>query len=246
MDNETREFVDDRAPFLTYLKGWERSWDSPGMAGIVGDAGGPDNVAVVCADLTVEFAQRGRLASPRVGAIVPRIVDLLELAYSQGVRTFVLPQDAHPPDSPEFRAYGPHALPGSPEAQTVPELMALPFSDLFVVLPKQNLNPGVDTEFPAWLDRHGSVKRFILVGDCTDLCIYQTAMYLRLRANQFKLDYEVIVPATCVDTFETPYEPGREIQAMPHDADLLHLLFLYHMALNDIVVVREITTRTHV
>ena len=103
---------------------------------------------------------------------------------------------------------------------------------------KQNLNPGIDTEFPAWLERHPAITRFIVVGDVTDLCIYQTATYLRLRANQFKLRYEVIVPANCVDTFETPYMPGRALEVLPHDADMLHLLFLYHMALNGIKVYR--------
>lgn len=242
MQDEIREFIRGRESFLTFLKEWEQTWPSPRLEEVVEEAGGPRNVAVVCTDLTVAFAKPGigRLASPRVEAIIGPIVELFRLAHSLGVEDFALTQDAHPPDSLEFRSYGVHAMPGTIEAETVPELKELPFSSLFHVLPKQNLNPGIDTGFPAWLDARPHVKRYIVTGDVTDLCVYQTAMYLRLRANQFNLDYEVIVPSNCVDTFETPYVAGRELEALPHDAELLHLLFLYHMALNGIIVVREL------
>jgi len=66
-------------------------------------------------------------------------------------------------------------------------------------------------------------------------------MHLKIRANQFYLDYNVIVPANCVDTYDTPLEKAERLGILPHDADLLHLLFLYHMALNDIKIVRGIT-----
>ena len=50
----------------------------------------------------------------------------------------------------------------------------------------------------------------------------------------------VIVPADCVDTYDMPVETAAEIGAMPHDAELLHAIFLYHMALNGIVIVKTI------
>ncbi|MHB0913044.1 MAG: cysteine hydrolase family protein [Armatimonadota bacterium] len=230
------DFVAGREPFLKFLKGWARTLPSPKLADVIAEAGGPENVALVTADLTLGFTRIGNLASPRIDAVVPANVELLKLAHSLGVRNFVLPQDAHPADSPQFAAYGPHAIPGTEEAKTVPELANLPFADLFTIIPKQNLNPGIDTMFPLWLEEHPNVKRFIVTGDCTDLCIYQTVTYLRLRANQFKFDYEVLVPENCVQTFDTEFDKARRLGILPHDADLLHLLFLYHMELNGIRV----------
>lgn len=241
IDKETRSFMVGREGFLAFLKEWEHTWPSPKLANVISDAGGPKNVAIICEDVVVGFCGAGPLASSRVASIVPPIVELFKLAHSLGVHNFVLPQDAHPPDSPEFEAWGPHCIAGSAEAETVPELKQLSFSDLFVVIPKQNLNSGIGTGFVDWLDEHGDVKRFIVVGDCTDLCVYQSAMYLRLRANQFRLDYEVIVPEDGVDTFDIPLGKARDLRVLPHDAELLHLLFLYHMALNDIQVVRRLT-----
>jgi len=240
-DEETRAFVTGREGFLVFLKEWGRTLPALRLAEVINDAGGLENVAIVCEDLVVGFCGAGPLASPRVAGIVRPIVELFELAHSLGVRRFVLPQDAHSVDSLEFEAWGPHCVEGSAEAETVPELKGLPFSELFEVIPKQNLSPGVVGRFTDWLDSHGSVRRFVVVGDCTDLCVYQAAMYLRLRADQFRLGYEVTVPAECVDTFDISLEEARRLGIFPHDAELLHALFLYHMALNGILIVRALT-----
>lgn len=143
-----------------------------------------------------------------------------------GIRDFALSQDAHPPDSPEFEAYGPHCVAGTPEADTVPELKELPFSDLYAVLPKRALNPGIAGPFVDWIEAHPNIRRFIVVGDCADPCAYQVAMHLKVRRNQFYLDYDVIVPANCVDTYDTPLEKAERLPAtssveagiLPHDA----------------------------
>ncbi len=235
------DFVHGREEFLTFLKDWMDHLPEAKMRDIVEAAGGPENVGIICVDVIVGFCGKGRLASPRVASIVEPIVELFKLAHSHGITNFVLPQDQHPADSPEFEAYGPHSIVGSEEAETMPQLKALPFSNLFVVLPKQSINAAIDTEFPEWLEKHNNIKRFIVVGDVTDICVYQLATHLRARANQFKLDYEVIVPENCVDTWDTPVAVAKELGIMPHDADLLHAVFLYHMALNAIKVVRRIT-----
>ncbi len=238
--SEAEEYVRGRGPFLAFLSEWYGSLRAARLPEVIEEAGGPGNVVIVCADVTNCFTRYGPLYSPRVATIVPPIVDLLKLAYSLGIRDFVLPEDNHPIDSPEFEAWGPHCAAGTKEAETVADIKDLPFSDLFLVFPKQNLNPGIDTAFPGWLEEHPNMRRFIVVGDCTDLCIYQTVTFLRLRANQFKLEYDVIVPANCVNTFDIPVETARANNMLPYDADLIHPLFLYHMVLNGIRVVREL------
>ena len=99
------------------------------------------------------------------------------------MRDFILTQDAHPPDSPEFDAYGQHAMAGSPEAETIPEFKALPFADLFQIIPKTTLDPALGSEFDPRLEQRGLPPVMIACGNCTDLCVYQLAMDLKLRAN---------------------------------------------------------------
>ena len=81
----------------------------------------------------------------------------------------------------------------------------------------------------------------IVVGDCTDLCTYNLAMHLRLRANAYGLaEQRVILPANAVDTFDMSIEAAEEVGALAHPGDFFHKVFLYHMALSGIQVVREI------
>jgi hypothetical protein len=66
-------------------------------------------------------------------------------------------------------------------------------------------------------------------------------MHLRHRANAHGLqDARVIVPIEGVETFDMPVEVALEAGAMPHDGDLLHLIFLYSMAQNGVEIVERI------
>ena len=50
----------------------------------------------------------------------------------------------------------------------------------------------------------------------------------------------VIVPENCVQTYDLGVEAAKRLGITPHPGDLMHVLFLYHMHLNDIRVVRAI------
>ncbi len=164
----------------------------------------------------------------------------MQRAWQSGVRHILLTQDTHDPNAVEFAAFPPHCVRGSPEAETIPELKALPFFQHMVIVEKNSIDSSQNTELPAWVDDHRQVDRYIVVGDCTDLCIYQMAMHLRLDANARQLERQVIVPANCVDTYDLPLATAREIGAVPHDAALLDKIFLYSMMLNGIEIVSAI------
>jgi nicotinamidase-related amidase len=220
-------------PFIT---DWLDTLADERLADIVPD---PARAALFSADMTVGFCDEGPLASPRVDALTEPVVALFERAWDLGIRHFVLAQDTHSEDTPEFRAYPPHCVRGTAEAETIPELARLPFADGFTVVEKNSLNPAIETGFDAWWDAHPDLRTAIVVGDCTDLCTYQLAMHLRLRANARNLnDFDVIVPAAAVDTFDIPTGAGT---TMPHPGDFFHAVFLYHMALNGIRVVKSLS-----
>jgi nicotinamidase-related amidase len=233
-----KDFTRISAPFLIWLAGWEAALKSVRLGDLV--AGEPNRVALVCVDLVVGFCYEGALASPRVARIVPPIVALCQKAHAAGVRHFVLTQDSHPPDAVEFDAYAPHCVTGTREAETAPELLALSFADEFAVVPKNSINSAIGTGLDDWLEANAQVDTFIVVGDCTDLCTYQLAMHLRLRANALALRQRVILPANCVATYDLPVETAQSLGILPHDGDLLHAVFLYSMASNGVEVVAEI------
>lgn len=228
----------DRAkPFLDWLEQWYSALESIALATVLDE---PEHTAIASADLINGFAYDGNLSSPRVAGIVPHAVDLFRRAYEAGVRHFLMTQECHSIHAEEFQAYGPHGICGTPEADIVPELAALPFSRDFVTIRKNSLHTITGTLGEDWLEEHPDVQTFIVVGDCTDLCAYDLAMDLKLRANQIDLPRRVVVPANCVQTYDLGPEAAKRIGALPHDGDFLHCLFLYMMALNKIEVVKEL------
>lgn len=232
------QFIKNSTPFLNYIAAWQEDLPSPAVAEVVGD--NPAKVAVISVDVINGFCYEGPLASPRVANIVPPIVDLFQKSYRAGVRHFILTQDTHPEDAVEFASYPPHCIRGTAESDTVPEFKQLPFFNLFQVMPKNSINSAIGTDLEGWLEAHPEVDTFITVGDCTDLCTYQLAMHLKLRANARNQKARVILPVDCVDTYDLPVNVAAEIGAVPHDGDLLHHIFLYHMMLNGIEVVAKI------
>jgi nicotinamidase-related amidase len=235
--------IEKSRPFFGWLVDWYNNLPTITVAQAIeevdGDAG---RVAMLAVDVTTGFCSDGALASERVGSIVPPITQLFQRAHELGVRHFILPQDTHTEDAVEFSSYPAHCVRGTDEPVTVPELDELPFASEYVIFEKNSISSAIDTGLGDWLDHHPQVTTFFVVGDCTDLCVYQLAMYLRLRANaRNQRDVRVIVPANAVDTFDLPVDVAREIGAMPHPGDLLHLIFLSSMAQNGVEIVAQIS-----
>lgn len=222
------------APFIGFLEDWVRKLPAGDLAEVFRE---PDRCAIVSVDVINGFCTIGPLASPRVNAIVEPIVRLFKAAWKMGVRNIVLNQDTHDPDAVEFEAWPSHCVRGTPEAETVAAFKVLPFFDQILVLEKNTISTGLNPGFVKWMKTHPEVNTFIVVGDCTDLCVYQLAMHLRLDANTRQLQRRVIVPADTVDTYDRPVEAAQREGGLPHNAELHHVLFLYHMALNGIEVV---------
>jgi nicotinamidase-related amidase len=234
----TINLLENSRSFLSYLEEWYNDLAPLALSEII--AGAPERVALISIDIINGFCKSGPLSGERVGQLAQPVADLFQRAHDLGVRALALTQDTHDPSTPEFLAYPPHCLRGTPESEAVDELKALPFYADIAIFPKNSINSHLGTGLGAWLRERPQLDRFVVVGDCTDLCTYQAAMQLRLEANAANLARRVIVPADVVDTFDTPVALARELRIKAHDADLHHVLFLHHMASNGVEVVRAL------
>jgi nicotinamidase-related amidase len=232
------DLINTTGPFLAYLEEWYNALAPLPLAEII--ARQPEGVALISIDVINGFCKSGPLASERVGRIAQPVAELLGRAYDLGVRHFALTQDTHDPATPEFQVYPPHCVRGTAESEAVEELKALPFFDDIAIFPKNSISSHLGTGLGAWLHERPQLDRFVVVGDCTDLCTYQAAMQLRLEANAMNLARRVIVPADVVDTFDTPVHVARDLGIRAHDANLHHALFLHHMAMNGVEVVQKL------
>jgi nicotinamidase-related amidase len=223
--------------FLSFLDTWQAALTPLPLAVLTEQ---PARAAILSVDVIKGFCSIGPLASPRVAAMVAPIVRLLGAAWEGGLRSIVLLQDTHEPDALEFAAWPPHCVRGTAEAEAAAEIEALPFFHRLEQFPKNSISSGLNTGLAAWMAAHPALDTFVVVGDCTDLCTYQLAMHLRLDANARQLPRRVIVPADCVETYDRPVAAAAQQGGLPHDAELLHAVFLYHMALNGVEVVSTI------
>ncbi len=225
--------------FIDYLENWVKNLASITINDAISE---PAKSAIISVDVINGFLYEGPLSSPRVAKIDAPITHLMKSAWERGLKDILLVQEGHREDSLEFDAFGEHAIKGSHQAEAIDKIKSLPFYSQLTTIYKDSIHPALNNGFDEWVEERGDLDTFIAVGDVTDLCVYQLTTYLRLKANAHHKKGRVIVPANCVQTWHLSVDDARNLPAMPHHGDMLHAIFLYHMALNGIEVVKEITT----
>lgn len=235
-------FIESSKPFIEWMLNWKANLKPVSLTSLASN-NDPRSVGIISVDVINGFCTVGPLASPRVNTIVEPITKLFKAAWDFGVRDILLTQDTHLEDAVEFAQYAPHCVRGTPESDTVDAFKALPFFDQITMLPKNSINSSLAPGFGQWITARPQVKTWITVGDCTDLCTHQLAMYMRTWANQNQMrDVRIVLPVNTVDTYDLPVQTATELGIVPHNADFLHLVFLYNMMQNGVEVVSEIST----
>ncbi|MFW5713511.1 MAG: isochorismatase family protein [Brevefilum sp.] len=223
--------------FLDYLESWLENRPTLTLDEAIPK---PEESTIIAADVINGFLYEGPLSSPRVAKIDEPITNLIKASWDKGMRDILLVQDAHTEETLEFDEFGQHVIKGTHQAEAIDMIKNLPFYDQLDTVYKDTIHPALNNNFDEWVDSRDHLKTFIAVGDVTDLCLYNLAVYLRFRANAYHKARRVIVPTNCVQTWHLSVEDAEDVQAMPHHGDMLHATFLYHMALNGVEVVKEI------
>ncbi len=200
----TNAYSSEGLEFLAYLR---KNCDTLQPVSAKSIFSRPDQCAVLAVDVTNGFCRSGALASERVNTIVSPIVHLMKTAWAAGVRQFVLSQDTHEPDAVEFSSWPAHCVRGTAEAETVDEIKQLPFFNSMTVFQKNSLSSLAATDYLVRRQDRPDISTIVVVGDCTDLCIYQLGMDLRTDADALQLQRRVIVPANCVQTYDYQRHP---------------------------------------
>ncbi len=174
-------------------------------------------------DMNNGFALEGALSSPRVAEIISPIADFSKKLPSK-LNTLVAFTDTHDENSVELKNYPTHCLKGDKESEVVDEISNI---DNLVILEKNSTNGF----FVLDMEKYKYLDNFIVVGCCTDICVYQFVITLKTYFNQHDLDKNIIVPMNLVETYDID---------MIHYGDLLNTVFLNSMIQNGINVVKEI------
>lgn len=174
-------------------------------------------------DLNNGFAKEGSLYSKRVNHLIKPIVDFTKLV-SKDIKNIIAFTDCHTKESTELLTFPAHCIKDTIECEIVDELKSI---DNIKVIKKNSTNGFFALENLNFDD----IDNIIIVGDCTDICIYQLAITLRSYFNQNNINKNIIVPMNLVDTYD--------IENI-HPAKLLNIVFFNSMLQNGIKVVKEI------
>jgi len=164
--------------------------------------------AVFLIDMNVAFCENGNLADPGIKRIVPAITKIISYYLRIGEGLFVV-NEGHTKDSVELKRYPEHGVLGTEEVRTIKELRVYEKYAMGCFTKNSTsaiFAPGVMETLLAMKN----VKRIILVGCCTDICIQNFAIDLRNFFDQFNLDIDIVVPLNAVDTFDNEFHNREE------------------------------------
>lgn len=185
-----------------------------------------ETTAVVVMDMLEGFARQGALSDRRIEMLASPISEMLQdLSFAK----VLFMNDSHSEDSLEFKSYPSHCIKGTGEAEIVEELRE--YAKAGTVIEKNSTNGFVSEGFIRWFEKNREgILAYIVVGDCTDICVKQFAMTLKAWLLERNIDNRVIVPMNMVDTFD--------LEDAGHSGDLVNVLSLFEMDGGGIEIVR--------
>ena len=188
---------------------------------------GKDKTVLVIIDMINGFAKQGALMSPRVESLIPEIKRLSK-ACDDNVIEKIAFADYHNEDAVEFESYVPHCIINTNECEIVDELKTV---GGYSLINKNSTNGFLEDEFQKWFKRNKDIVNYIVVGDCTDICIQQFTLSVKAWFNKENIKSRIIVPINAVDTYDFEM----------HNGDLTNIMALYNMNINGVEIVKNIT-----
>ena len=163
--------------------------------------------ALFVIDMNNGFCNKGLLADPSIKRIVPAIKKLIEYFLRRGEGFFIV-NDEHTEDSVELLRYLRHCM-GDEESEIIDELAEYK-PCAHKEFRKNSRNALFAPGMMEMLLQMKKLKRVIVVGCCTDLCVQNFALALRDFFDQFNMNVDVIVPKDAVETYDIPGVHNRE------------------------------------
>ena len=163
--------------------------------------------ALFLIDMNVGFCEEGNLADPTIKQIVPNIIPIIRAVLEKGEGFFVV-NDKHTKDSTELKRYAGHCD-NEKESRTIKEL-AIYEEYANRIFYKNSTCALFAPGMMEMLMEMASLKRVVIVGCCTDICIQNFAIALRNFFDELNMDVEIIVPKNAVETFHIPEVHDRD------------------------------------
>ena len=165
------------------------------------------NSAIFVIDMNNGFCEEGALADPTIKRIVPNIRKIIMDGLKRESALFFV-NDKHTEDSVEIKRYAGHCITPR-EQKTIKELSIFEeYADR--VFYKNSTCALFAPGMMEMLLQMKNLKRIVITGCCTDICIMNFAVALRNFMDEWNVDIDIVVPINAVETFHIPNVHERE------------------------------------
>lgn len=163
---------------------------------------------LIVVDMVNGFVNEGVLADPYIQRLIPYQKALIEHYQTKENKEVAFIKDTHEKDSKEFESFPPHCLKGTKESELTSELK--PYENNALVYQKNSTSVIFAPNFMDDIKAMKELKRIILTGCCTDICVINAAVPLINYFNQNNIYAEVYVPENLSETYEIKDIHDRE------------------------------------
>lgn len=186
----------------------------------------PEKTAMIVVDVVNGFIREGAMASPLVEDIIPEVAKLMDKCNKAEIPVVAF-ADCHKEDCSEFASFPPHCIENTSESELVDELKKV---GGYFLMKKNSTNGFHEKIFKQCLIQNPTTNTFIVVGDCTDICVMQFCLTLKTWYTQQNRNIDIYIPVNAVETYDAP----------GHDADFMNIAAYKLMKDSGIRFVKEI------
>ncbi len=151
-------------------------------------------------DMVNGFAHEGVLADPYIKRLIPMQKKLIEFYHNSKGKKVAFVKENHHKHSKEFNDFPPHCIAGTEEAMLVEELRE--YEEGAKEYLKNSTSVIFAKDFLNDLETMKNLKRLIITGCCTDICVLNAAIPLVNYFNEYDREVEVVVPEQLVETYD--------------------------------------------
>ena len=157
---------------------------------------------LIVVDMVNGFVREGVLHDKKIANVIPRQIELIEEYIKEG-GLIIIVKDTHDKKATEFKRFGntTHCLKGTKEAELVAELK--PFENLenTITVEKNSTSFMEALKFRKIMADATNIKRFDIVGCCTDICDFNGTMGLANYCDEWNRDVDIYVHKDAVATY---------------------------------------------
>ena len=157
---------------------------------------------LIIVDMVNGFVREGVLHDKKIANVIPRQIELIEEYLREG-GLIIIVKDTHHKKATEFKRFGDteHCLKGTRESELVDELKKYEGMPNTISVEKNSTSYMESPKFRNIMKEATNIKRFDVIGCCTDICDFNGTMGLANYCDEWNRDVEIFVHKDAVATY---------------------------------------------